>query len=136
VWPALEAILDDAIESLVLDDHVADWEADVAAGRPNAFVDLAIGTPAPDPAATRRAVLVALLTTDVLPRTFTRIVAGFQRAAGVAREVDSGLEPLAGALLVMSDEARDRGAALTAHYRDLGDAAAKLLIPATDDRRS
>lgn len=134
--PALEALLDEVIESLVLDDHVADWEADVAAGRPNAFVHLAIGEPGPNPVATRRAVLVALLTTDALPRTFTRIVAGFQRAAGAARDLDNRLEPLAKALLVMADQARDRGAALAAHYRDLGDAAAKLLVPATDDRRS
>ena len=135
--PTLEALFDDAIESLVLDDHVADWEADVEAGRWNAFVDLMVPLEEQgDPATVRRAVLVALMTTDTLPLAFTRIVAGFQRAAGTARDLDAGLAPLADALLQMAQDARARGSGMAAHYRDLGEQAAKLLISRPKDGRS
>ena len=133
--PAVEAIVDDAVESLVLDDHVADWEADVAAGRWNAFV-ASLGVPASDPASTRRAVLVALLTTDAAPRTFERIVAGYLRAAGRARALDARLTPLADALEGMASDARTRGAQVSGHYRELAERAAKLLEPAASDGRS
>ena len=89
-----------------------------------------------DPATVRRAVLVALMTTDTLPLTFTRIVAGFQRAAGMARDLDAGLAPLADALLQMAQDARARGSGMAAHYRDLGEQAAKLLISGPKDGRS
>lgn len=139
--PDVAAIVDDAIESLVLDDHVADWEADVAAGRWNAFVaSLGAGggesAPSADPASVRRAVLVTLLTTDALPRTFDRIVAGYLRAAGGARALDARLAPLVDALEAMASDARGRGAQVSGHYRELAERAARLLEPAGADGRS
>ena len=135
--PEIEGLFDDAIESLVLDDHVADWEPDLAAGRWNVFVESTVGSDqSRDPAAVRRRMLVALMTTDAVPRTFTKIVAGFQRAAGRARALDPRLAPLADALDAMADDARDRGAGMARHYQELGDQAAKLLRPASRDARS
>ena len=135
---SIDSVLDDAIEALVLYDHVAKWERDVGAGRWNVFVASIPGAQAAgdDRKRIRSAVLAALLTSDCLRDAFSRIDISFRRASAGATELDADLERLSDALDELAAEARAYGRDALAHYGELGKEVANLLVPSAIDRRS
>jgi hypothetical protein len=138
VYPTLDRILDEALEALVLYDHVADWQSDLDAGRWNAFVaDLSDGPQAStERTRHRRAILVALMTTDVLAIHIGRVQAGLLRAADLGETMAVSVPPLVAHLRSFARQVGEEGRAIQAHYRDLGDRAAKLLLDTPNDGRS
>lgn len=137
-YPPLEACLDQALEALVLYDQVADWEADLDAGRWNAFV--AASSPGPQVAEARdrhrAATYVAMLTGDAVAEYFGRIDDVLLRATAIANSLRPPVPPLAEHLRSFAASVRDQGAAIHARYRCLGDEAAKLLFHSPADARS
>jgi hypothetical protein len=138
LYPALESCLDRALEALVLYDHAADWEADLDAGRWNAFV--AASSPGPQVPEVRdrhrAATYVAMLTGDAVADYFGRIDEGLLRAAAIADALNPSVPPLADHLRRFAVGVRDQGAAINERYQDLGDQAAKLLFHGPVDARS
>lgn len=134
----LDRLLDDALEALVLYDHLADWQADLDAGRWNAFVaGISDGPQVPSERVRhRRAVLVALMTTDAIAVHIGRVEAGLLRAADVAETLDPPIPPLLTHLRGFALQTGEQGRELQAHYRDLGDRAARLLLDPPVDARS
>lgn len=141
-YAALESCLEHALEAYIRYDHVADWRADLEAGRWNAFVaDVSPGPQVPEARLEHhRAVLVAMLTTGVVTTQFatirTAFLAGAAIAADLARTDDLRLHDLVDHLRHRAADAEAQGAALAAHYRDAGDEAAKRLFTPPSDRRS
>jgi hypothetical protein len=134
-YPALEACLDHALEALVLYDHLADWEADLDAGRWNAFV-AAVSPGAQDPEARdrhRAATYVAMLTADAVAACFGRIDEGLLRSAAIADTLSPPVPPLADHLRRFAGGLREQGAAVQERYRALGERAANLLLSASVD---
>jgi hypothetical protein len=136
-YDVLDRLLDDALEALVLYDHLADWQADLEAGRWNAFVaGVSTGPQVPtERSGHRRAVLVALMTTDAVAVHIGRVEAGLLRAADLAETLDPPVPPLIAHVRGFARQAGEDGRALQAHYRDLGDRAAKLLLDPPDKGR-
>ena len=118
-FPSLERCLDHALTALVLYDHAADWEADLDAGRPNAFTG---------PATTRPEALVALMSAGVVRPHFARIEAELAAAGTIAAEL--GIQPLAQHLRILADRFARDGLALEDHYGHLGERAAVLFFGA------
>jgi len=141
-YPAIESCLDHALEALVRYDHVADWRADLEAGRWNAFVaDVSSGPQVPGSRSRHaQAVLLAMLTSDVVTTQFARIRDGFLAAADVATDLartdDLPIPGLVGHLRRRAAEAEAQGTTFAAQYRDLGDQAAKQLFTPPPDGRS
>ena len=137
-YPPLESCLDHALEGLVLYDQVADWEADLDAGRWNAFV--AASSPGPQVEAARErhraATYVAMLTGDAVADYFGRIDDVLLRAAAIADTLRPPVPPLTEHLRAFASSVRDQGAAIHARYRDLGNEAEKLLFHSPADARS
>ena len=129
-YPALERCLDDALEALVLYDHVADWEADLDAGRWNAFVAAASSGPqvAGQRDSNRSAAYVAMLTTDAVGSYHARIEGGLLRAAAAADSLEVPIPALAAHLRALATDVNVHGASMREHYQDLGDRAARLLL--------
>lgn len=133
-YATIESCLDHALEALVRYDHVADWRADLEAGRWNAFVADVSGGPQVPEARTLHegAVLVAMLTSDVVTMQFATIRDGFLAAAGVAADLartdDLPLPDLVDHLRRRAADAETQGTTFAARYRDLGDRAAKRLF--------
>ncbi len=138
VYPTLDRLLDDALEALVLYDHIADWQADLDAGRWNAFVaDLSDGPQVPEERTRhRRAALVALMTTDTIAVHIGRVQAGLLRAADLGDALVVPVPPLVAHLRSFARQVGEDGRAIQAHYRDLGDRAARLLLESPNDERS
>lgn len=137
-FPALDQCLGHALEAMVLYDHVADWEADLHTGRWNAFV-AGVSSASPTPGnreARRRAVLVAMMTTDALGAHVARIEAGMLRAAALADALEVPVPALGAFFRAFAIDARVRGTAWERHYHDLGERAAKLLLNPNADVRS
>lgn len=116
-WPQLEACLDHALLALVLYDHAADWPADLAAGRPNAFAAHLGAASAAD-------VLVALMVGSRASAYFERIESEVAAAVDVAELL--GVGALGQHLRALAARMRSDGLALLAHYSSLGDRAAVL----------
>jgi hypothetical protein len=137
-FPALDRCLDHALEAMVLYDHLADWEADLDAGRWNAFVASASGGPqvAEDRDDHRRAILVALMTTDALTSYVARIEGALERAVASAEGFAIPVPALAAHLREYRADVNARATAWQAHYRDLGDRAAELLLQSRPDGRT
>jgi hypothetical protein len=139
-FPALERCLDLVLEALVLHDHIADWGADLDAGRWNAFVAAVSGGPQlPEWRERHRtAVLVAMMTTDVVAVQFAKLEDRSLRAAVIADTLGDELAvPALGAhLRAFAASAREQGASFQEHYRELGDRAAKLLLQTPLNGRS
>lgn len=137
-YPPVETCLDHALEALVLYDQVADWEADLDAGRWNAFV--AASSPGPQVAEARdrhrATTFVAMLTGDAVAGYFGRIDDALLRATAIADTLRPPVPPLAEQLRAFASSFRDQGAAIHARYRDLGDEATKLLFHTPADNRS
>ena len=138
MYPTLDNLLDEALEALVLYDHIADWQADLDAGRWNAYVaGLSDGLQvASERTRHRRAVLVAMMTTDAVAIHIGRVQAGLLRAADLGDTMGVPVPPLVAHLRTFAREAGEHGRALQAHYRDLGDRAARLLLDTPNDERS
>jgi len=113
-FPTLARCLDHALTALVLYDHAADWEADLAAGRANAFTD----------GRSREELLVALLSDDVVRPYFARIATALARAAELAGALAVG--PLAQHICDLAERFALDSEALAAHYSAVGDRAAAL----------
>ncbi len=137
VVPKLERCLHDALEAMVLYDHLGDWEADLEAGRWNAFV-ASVSGPARVPEAVgrhRSAVFAAMMTSNAVATHFARIEAGMIRAAGLSDTLDVPVPQLADHCRDFAARIREQGQALQAHYEVLGDRAAKLLLATSGDAR-
>ena len=141
-YEAIEPCMDQALEALVRLDHLADWRVDLDAGRWNAFVaDVSIGPQVPEARQRhRRAVLVAMMTTDVVADQVARIRSDFLRAAALAEVFGERqalpLPEFVEHLERLAVDAAVQGATLSEHYRDLGDRAAKLLSGPVANARS
>ena len=120
VWPVLDRCLDRAVTALVLYDQFFDWEADLAAGRWNAFV-------AGISARNRAAVLTAMLTREVVPEHFGLIAAEADAAARLGDAL--GLDELATYQRSWANAASAQGEEVTHHYRRAADRATRLLFP-------
>ena len=87
-----------------------------------------------------QAVLLAMLTTDVVTTQFATIRDGFLAAAEIAADLartdDLPLPDLVDHLRRRAADAEAQGAAFAAQYRDLGDRAAKRLFTPPPDGRS
>lgn len=138
LYPTVDRCLDDTLEALVLYDHLADWEADLDAGRWNAFIaDLSDGRQVPaERARHRRAVFVALMTTDAVAVQVGRIEAGLLRAADLVTTLGVPVPPLVRHLRGFAQQVGEQGREMQAHYRDLGDRAARLLLDPPVNARS
>ena len=138
LYGPLASCLDHALEALVLYDHVADWEADLEAGRWNAFV--AATSSGPQNAETRdrhrTATYVAMLTSTIVASYFDRIDEQLLRAATIADKLDPAVPPLAEHLRSFAAGVREQGATIAGQYQDLGERAAKRLFPTLVDHRS
>lgn len=137
-FPPLDRCLDHALEALVLYDHVADWEADLEAGRWNAFVaSVSSGPQVPEARERHRsAVLVAMMTTDAVAAHFARIEEGMLRAAALAETFGVPVPPLADHLREFAARVTEQGTAIQEHYRGLAERAARLLLQTPVDARS
>jgi hypothetical protein len=119
VWPELERSLDQAVTGLVLYDQFVDWEADLAAGRWNAFV-------AATHERTRAAVLTAMLTSDVVREHFDAIRKEVDEAAKLAFAI--GVTELSAFLTTWAAQVSAQGASVDAHYRAAADQAMRLFF--------
>jgi hypothetical protein len=130
-WPAVEACLDQALTALARYDDLCDWEADLAAGRWNAFV--ASVTTAPQAIANSRrnrsAVLLALMVDGAASAGFARVAADARRAAALAESV--GCAPLGDHLASIGARAAGQGSAVDTHYVGAADRATTLIFGAT-----
>jgi hypothetical protein len=137
-YPALERCLDHALEALVLYDHVADWEADLDAGRWNAFVAaVSSGSQVPgERDRNRSAAYVAMMTTDAIASYHARIESGLLRAAVAADSLDAPIPALAAHFRAFATGVTEHGAFMRGHFLELGDRAANLLLREPVDARS
>jgi len=129
LWPSLEGCLDHAMTALVLYDQFFDWEADVDAGRWNAFVAEVAG---PLPVAghaerIRASVLTAMLTREVVAEHFGRVAAEADAAMELACEL--GLDDLGASMHTWRATAVAQGDDAADHYRRAADQATRLLFP-------
>jgi hypothetical protein len=130
-WPTLERSLDRAITALVLYDQFFDWEADIAAGRWNAFV-ARIGDGAPEPArrdSARAAVLTAMLTRGVVREHFDAAVSEANEAAALADDLE--ITELVTFLRTWAARTSDQGTRIAGHYGTAADQATRLLLGTT-----
>jgi hypothetical protein len=136
-WPALDRCLDHVLAAFVRYDQFCDWEADVGAGRWNAFVCTvtlgeAAGTPptqpAQDPQRVRTAVRAAMLTTSVVDAWFELIDADATLARTAAR--DAGVVALAEHVDDWARRTRTQGADIHARYRHAADRATEIMFGA------
>lgn len=130
LYPAVDRLLEDALEALVLYDHIADWQTDLDAGRWNAYVaGISDGAQVPSERTRhRRAVLVAMMTTDAVSIHVGRVEAGLLRSANLAEKLIVPVPALVTHLRGFARQAGEQGREWRAHYRDLGDRAARLLL--------
>jgi hypothetical protein len=137
-YPGVERCLGRALEALVLDDHLADWEADLEAGRWNAFVAGISREPQrPDLRDHhRRGVLVAMMTSDVVDAYAEQVEAAMLEAADLAESLEPPVWPLGAHIRSVAAGTRERAATVSDHYRVLGERAAGLLFPAPPGGRS
>lgn len=128
LWPALERSLERGVTALVLYDQFCDWEADVAAGRWNAFVAAVVGADQEHARGdrTRAAVLTAMLTRPVVEAHFDAAVSMATEAATLAADVD--VPELVAFLTSWAARTAEQGTYAADHYQRAGDQAARLLL--------
>jgi hypothetical protein len=128
VWPELERTLDHALTALVRYDQFVDWEADLAAGRWNAFVaTIADGDgDSATPERTRAAVLTAMLTSDVVSEHFNAIRQEVDAAAKLAFGI--GVTELSAFLTTWAAQVSEQGTSVDAHYQAAADQATRLFF--------
>jgi hypothetical protein len=128
LWPTLERCLGGAVTALVRYDQFCDWEADLDAGRWNAFVASVVDGEQ-DPARrdrNRAAVLTTMLTRDVVREQFDAAVAEATDAATLARDI--GATELADFLTGWATRTSEQGAKVVDHYRTAAEKATRLLF--------
>jgi hypothetical protein len=127
-WPIVDRCLDHALSAMVLYDHFLDWEADLRAGRWNAFVASVSSRPqTPEPAeANRASVLTAMMLGGIVEAHFGRVRARATAAALLAEALD--VAPLSAFLLDYGARTAQQGTMVEAHYRTAGDRAAELIF--------
>jgi hypothetical protein len=127
-FPAIEACLDHALTGMVLYDDACDWEADLLAGRANAFVTSTLGTlPRADGRnASRAGVLAALIASPASAPHFAMIAEELGSAASIAAGL--GLGELDAFLVGLRAEIERQATALDAHYRHLGEIAEAVMF--------
>jgi hypothetical protein len=137
-FPALGRCLDHALEAMVLYDHFGDWEADLDAGRWNAFVaSTSRGPQHPEQRDRHRtAMLVAMLTTDAVAAHFGRIEVEMLEAAVLAEALEVPVPALGSWSREFASGIQRQGASLHEHYGSLADRAARLLLQTPVDARS
>lgn len=130
LYAALGRSLDHLLEAQVLYDHVVDWEADLDAGRWNAFVAaLSRGPDGPaDRERCRIAVRVSLMTSRDADAYFAGIGDQLSRASDDAERLPIPVPRLVEHLRSMATQFDVHAAAYREHYRELGDRAARLLV--------
>lgn len=131
LYPALGRSLDHVLEAEVLYDHAADWQADLEAGRWNAFVvAMSSETDARAHRERRRAaVRVGLMTSDRAQAYFDRIGDHLSTAIALAEQLPVPVPPLVEHLRSFVAEIDAQGASYRDRYRELGDRSARLLFP-------
>ncbi|HEX5591428.1 MAG TPA: hypothetical protein VFX65_14140 [Candidatus Limnocylindrales bacterium] len=131
LWPTLERSLDGAVTALVLYDQFCDWEADLTAGRWNAFVASIVGGPRrrASPERDRAMVLAAMLTGPVVREHFDRAVRAARDAAAIADDLE--VSELEAFLTSWAARTSEQGAQVADHYQHAGDQAARLLLGTT-----
>lgn len=128
LWPSLRRCLDGAVTALVRYDQFCDWEADVGAGRWNAFVASVVGSeraPARSDR-TRAAVLTAMLTRPVVRQQFDAAVGAAVEAASIAGQL--GIAGLERFLVDWAGRTSEQGMKVANHYERAGNEAARLLL--------
>ncbi len=129
-WAPLDRCLDDVLAALVLYDQFCDWDADLAAGRWNAFVASVTGVEqvVGNASRNRASVLAAMLTDSAVGRWFRTVDVRATEAAEAARAM--GLGPLHRFLVDWATRTRDQGAEFEAHYRRTADRATEIIFGA------
>jgi hypothetical protein len=133
-YPVLDRGLDHALTALVLYDHFGDWQADLAAGRWNAFVAAASGLPQ-DPASrdrVRAAVQLALLRGGAVKTYVNRVTTELELAATLFDLL--GLTPAVAHFRSSASSIEAQGVAWQGQYDDLAEQAGRLLYPPIRDR--
>jgi hypothetical protein len=128
LWLGLDRCLDDTVAALVHYDQFCDWEADLAAGRWNAFV-AGVSPPVRRRGMVERnraAVLTALLTRPVVDEHFALTTGAAARAAEQATELELG--PLANYLSGWADQVAAQGAQITRNYSAVADRVTRLMF--------
>jgi hypothetical protein len=127
-WPRLEACLDHALSAMVLHDHLADWPADLAAGRPNAFVAAtSIGPQSVERRDQQRTeVLAAMMARDAVASHARQVQAALDAACQIATGL--GLPTLADGRAGIAARLDEHATQLDDHYRQLGDRAVTLVF--------
>jgi hypothetical protein len=135
-YRALDQCLDHALTALVLRDHSADWRADLAAGRWNAFIAGASDNPQEPEfrVRNRSRVLVAMMTEDAVSTYFARITMELTRAAEVIEAL--GVSPLDPWLREQAVLTEEQGSVLQSHYSGIAERAGRLLAGASTRGRS
>ena len=128
LFVTLESALDNALQAMVLFDHLVDWQHDIQAGRWNAFAAHALGKPrgGGDAAVRTTGVYRALLTGNALEAYINEIDSNMRRAIEVVG--DLGLTSLEEHLSQLDERMKEHSQALRTHYRDLAERATVLLV--------
>lgn len=127
-FPRIDACLDHALTAIVLYDDACDWEADLAAGRWNAFVAASSRSPRrgggarPD----RSDVLADMIAAGSVGPYFARIALELGRAAAIARGLR--VEPLAGFCEDLAERIGAEARALERRYDTVGERAVGLVF--------
>lgn len=135
-WDVIDRCLDHALVALARYDDLCDWEADLAAGRWNAFVaSCGVRSQAPrQQARNRSTVLLALMTGGAARGGFEQVAAEARQAAELAVEV--GSPQLVDHLRAMADRAVVQGASMEAHFGGVAAQAVSLLFAGRHSRRT
>jgi len=127
-WPLLEQCLDHGLSALVRYDQLVDWEADLAAGRWNAFVAGVVRGPqdAAHRERNRAAVLVALLTGRTAAAEYSLVESDARAAASIAAEL--AIQPLATYFEAYAARTADQGVVVQRHYDRVADRAVEVMF--------
>jgi hypothetical protein len=132
----IDGCLGHALTAIVLYDDACDWEADLAAGRWNAFAVAASRTAARRGGAARLDgpdVLAGLIATGSVGPYFSRILRELGLAAAIAREM--GVVPLAAFFSDLAERFDAEARTLDRRYDSVGETAAGLVFgPGWRDR--
>lgn len=126
--PAIESCLDETLSAMVLYDHAMDWQADLDAGRWNAFVAAWAEGPArsQDLDRTRANVYVAMMARGAVSRYFGQIHAAYARAIDVAATL--AIPELTDYLRSQVANIDGQGKCLEWRYSELGNQAAAPML--------
>ena len=124
----LEHCLDHALAAMVLYDHFCDWQADLAAGRWNAFVAGATTYPqVPDSRERIRAtVLVAMISRRSIETHFAPIKSELEHATMISRQL--GVVGLTDHIAGLTTQLDEQATTMQARFGQLGERATSLVF--------